>query len=300
MISVIIPTYNASHLLPSLIKSLKEQTLKPAEIIVIDSSSIDGTDQLAKKLGARLFQIKKKDFNHGLTRTLAGKIAQNEILVYLTQDAKPAHKEALEYLVKPLGKDKVVASFGRQIPPPGISFLAYLHRKFNYPEHSYIINLKATLNNSQKNFISNSFAAYLKQELKNIGWFPRVPCCEDVYVTAKFLEKGYSITYVAEAKVWHAHDFSLIKDFKRYSHLGFFHAQEGWIRKKFGKPEKEGWRYFIFVIKELSTKAPYLMPSFLTQTIIRWSAFKFGYLVGKLKQFTKQICCDPPHGGYSI
>jgi len=41
MFSVIIPTYNASKHLPSLLSSLRSQTLKDIEIIIIDSSSLD-------------------------------------------------------------------------------------------------------------------------------------------------------------------------------------------------------------------------------------------------------------------
>jgi glycosyltransferase involved in cell wall biosynthesis len=48
--SIIIPTLNAASLLAPLISLLREQSQKPLEIIVIDSSSDDGTADLAQRM----------------------------------------------------------------------------------------------------------------------------------------------------------------------------------------------------------------------------------------------------------
>jgi glycosyltransferase involved in cell wall biosynthesis/O-antigen/teichoic acid export membrane protein len=53
-ISVVIPAYNAERFLPRCLKSIFAQTLKPAEIIVVDDGSTDNTATLAAKLGARV------------------------------------------------------------------------------------------------------------------------------------------------------------------------------------------------------------------------------------------------------
>ena len=53
-ISVVIPAYNAAWCLPRCLKSIFAQTLKPAEVIVVDDGSTDNTAALAAELGARV------------------------------------------------------------------------------------------------------------------------------------------------------------------------------------------------------------------------------------------------------
>ena len=46
--SIIIPTYNAGELFVKVLEGIFLQSEQPAEVIVIDSSSSDGTDERAK------------------------------------------------------------------------------------------------------------------------------------------------------------------------------------------------------------------------------------------------------------
>ena len=51
-VSVVIPARNEAHNLPALLRSLKAQSVKPADIIVVDDGSTDRTADLARELGA--------------------------------------------------------------------------------------------------------------------------------------------------------------------------------------------------------------------------------------------------------
>lgn len=88
-ISVIIPTLNCENVIGLLLEKLWNQTIKPLEVIVIDSESDDNTREIARKAGANVIEIKRKDFNHGGTRNLAAEHSAGDILVFLTQDALP-------------------------------------------------------------------------------------------------------------------------------------------------------------------------------------------------------------------
>jgi rhamnosyltransferase len=71
-IGVILITHNAKHHLPHCLPPLLNSSLKP-RVLVVNSSSNDGTLELAQEMGAETLAIPRKQFNHGLTRELARK-----------------------------------------------------------------------------------------------------------------------------------------------------------------------------------------------------------------------------------
>ena len=278
-VSVIIPHKDAPQELLSLVESLKKQTLLPAEVIVTDSSEESENFRLAQKIGGKVFRISPAQFNHGETRTFAARKAEGEVLVFFTQDARPAHKRALENLVNSLSPaHKIVAAYGRQVSPPSLGLLPFLHRLFNYPPRSQVVSAadieKLGLRAA---FFSNSFGAYLKEALRAVGWFPKVPALEDQYVAAKFLLRGWQICYNARAVVFHGHAFSFLREFRRYSSMGRFYAENPWLKERFGRVEGEAWRYFFFIWRELKRRKKLrLFPIFFMQQVVRFGGYQWG------------------------
>lgn len=83
-ISIVIPTYNEEKHLPRLLKSLKEQTVQPSEIIVSDAYSRDKTATIVKKYGYTLALSKKK--SPASQRNYGAKLAKNDLLLFLDAD----------------------------------------------------------------------------------------------------------------------------------------------------------------------------------------------------------------------
>src|ERR1700677_1257176 len=99
--AVIIPSLNAAEDWPRLIPSLLA-SISTEQVMVIDSSSDDGTADLARAAGFRVHSISRAGFNHGGTRQLAADLLpQAELLVFLTQDAILADHEAFKALLAP-------------------------------------------------------------------------------------------------------------------------------------------------------------------------------------------------------
>ena len=288
LVSVVIPTYNASVYLKKLLPSLREQTYKEIELIIIDSSSTDSTLEIAKSFKAKTIVIPKQEFDHGEVRTKAGKLAKGNIIVYLTQDALPYDRYTIENITKVLLKDKKIgAAFGRQIPYEDTNLFGKHLRYFNYPKESYVREYKEKEKYGIKTaFFSNSFAAYRKSVLEEIGWFKSgIILGEDIYAATKILKLGYKIAYVSEAKVYHSHSYTIWQEFKRYFDIGVFHKCENWILEELGKPEKEGIRYikseFNFLIKK---KAFHLLPEFLLRNLMKYVGYKLGYNYDRIPQ----------------
>ena len=58
-VSIIIPAYNSEKDIPYLIQSLKVQSVKPMEMILIDDCSTDGT----QKVASEFFKVFKTPIN---------------------------------------------------------------------------------------------------------------------------------------------------------------------------------------------------------------------------------------------
>ena len=277
-ISVIIPTYNAEKYLPLLLEKLKQQTIA-FELIIIDSSSTDNTVNIAKRYTKNIMTIPKLEFDHGGTRTKAAKSARGDIIVFLTQDALPYEDDSIKKLLTPFQDAKVGTVFGRQIPYESTSLFGKHLRIFNYSETSYVRTLQDKEQYGIKTaFLSDSFAAYRKSSLEHIGWFKDgLIVGEDNYAGAKILLAHYALAYCAEAKVYHSHSYTPIKEFKRYFDIGVFHKRESWMVETFGKAEGEGGKYVKSEFKYLMKHHAYhKIPEFFIRNGMKYLGYKLG------------------------
>ena len=279
-VSVIVPTCNAGNSFYKFVEMIKKQTANIVQVLIVDSSSVDKTVDIAKEKGFTVEVIDRKNFGHGKTRQYALEKVDTEIVVFLTQDALPADEYAIENLVKFLTSDeKIAAVYGRQLPYPETGVLGSFARLYNYPDISKINSFEdKNIRGIKTAFLSDSFSAYKKSLLLEFGGFPKhVNFGEDTYVAAKFLMNGFKTGYCAEAKVYHAHDYSLKQEYDRSKEIGKFHKQEEWLLDTFGKAEGEGLK---FVVNEaeflLKNGKWYSLPIAFIHNIVKYLAYKFG------------------------
>lgn len=104
--TVIIPTYNEEGDIPFCIKSLKEQSYKNIEVIIVDDGSTDKTlDIISKFKGIKI--IKGKHKGPGFSRNLGASKARGEVLVFIDSDMTFS-KNYIKNLVSPIFKDKSI------------------------------------------------------------------------------------------------------------------------------------------------------------------------------------------------
>ena len=276
MISVLIPTLEAETYLEALIDSLKKQSQRVAEIIIIDSGSKDNTVQLAKKLGCQVYITEA--FDHGRTRNELANYAQGEILVYMTQDVLPLDLECLANLVQPFEDEKVAATYARQIAKASADPLEVFARQFNYPERDRRQS-KANLADLgfKTFFLSNACSAISMPAFKALKGFPeQVIMNEDTSFAYKAIMAGYSIVYTSEAKVWHTHNYPLGKTFQRYFDIGVSHRQnKNWLA--LAKPSGEGVTYFFTLMRYLIKEKKVLsLARALLEVLTKYLAYQLG------------------------
>jgi rhamnosyltransferase len=278
-VAVIIPTCNAGKCWKALSNGLNLQGLPARQVLIVDSSSDDGTRDLAAAEGYQVHCINRSDFNHGGTRQLAlDLVPWASIVVYLTQDAALATHDSLDLLLSAFENRQVAAAYGRQLPRPGAGPIEAHARLFNYPPQSdvrdfesrHTLGIKAT-------FLSNSFAAYRVSELVAAGGFPsHAIIAEDSLVTGKLLLGGWKVAYVAEAQVYHSHALTIAEEFRRYFDIGVCHGREVWLREQFGKPAGEGERFVLSELSYLANSNPQLVPVALLRTATKALGYQLG------------------------
>ncbi|HCN6643284.1 TPA: glycosyltransferase family 2 protein, partial [Escherichia coli] len=229
---IAIPTYNGGELWEKSVANIKKYAPQDIFVQVIDSSSKDKTVSVSKNAGFDIINISGSEFNHGGTRNLAvlNHIQEYDLVIFLTQDAVP-QPYFIEKIVEAFKDSNVACAYGRQLPHQDANPLAMHARNYNYPDKSHICGKENIPEMGLKTvFMSNSFSAYRLSIFKELGGFPsNTILCEDMYYTAKAVQAGYKIAYVADAVVCHSHNYSPIEEFKRYFDIGVFHTDESWI-----------------------------------------------------------------------
>lgn len=239
---IIIPTYNGCNTIERLLISIKEQSVVPAKICIIDSSSTDNTVEICRKYGCDITVIDKGSFNHGLTRQMG--IDNNngcDYAVFMTQDILLKDNNTIEILLSSFKHEDVSIAYGRQLTDETSSFIEKVSRHFNYPPKSII----KSKNDIEKYgistaFCSDSFAAYKIKDLLSVGGFPKTDFAEDMLIAAKIILMGKKVYYNAKAEVYHSHPYSISAEYKRGKAIGKMHKANKWLIDTFGRAESKG------------------------------------------------------------
>ena len=270
---IIIPTYNACNTIERLLKSIKEQSISPSKICIIDSSSTDNTVAICRKYGCDISIIDKISFNHGLTRQMGIDNNKNyDYAVLMTQDILLYDNNTLETLLSSFNHEDVSIAYGRQLTDETSSFIEKISRHFNYPPKSII----KSKNDIEKYgistaFCSDSFAAYKIKDLLSVGGFPKTDFAEDMLAAAKIILKGKKVYYNAKAEVYHSHPYSISAEYKRGKAIGKMHKENKWLIDTFGRAESKG--------KELLNSLPvHKKILYILQALPKLVGYKMGSL----------------------
>lgn len=278
-IQVIIPIYKPDHKLIELLKKIKEQSIEDIPLLIIDSGSNDEYKSEIKNMNCLVKKIDVKTFNHGGTRQMgADMFPDKDIYIFLTQDAILANEKSIENIVKVFDNFNIGCAYGRQLPHKDANLFSSYARLFNYKDKSYIYSINDKEKYGIKTaFNSNSFAAYRRKALNEIGGFPiDTILSEDMYVAAKMLLNKWSVAYCSDAMVYHSHNYTIWQEFKRYFDIGVFYSRESWIKDTFGGAEGEGKKYIISEFKYLIKRNIVLIFPMIIRDIMKFFGFRLG------------------------
>jgi len=278
---VVIPTFNAGGMFTALLDKIRQQSLTPSQIIIIDSSSVDDTVVTAQQYGCQTETIMRSAFNHADTRNMALDY-EADYYLFMTQDAVPYNADLMENLLHAFDDEDVVVAYARQIPHENADPIERFARETNYPENSLVKSKKDLAALGIKTFFSSdSCAMYRSDYFHQVGGFKSgLETNEDMEFAARAILAGKKIAYVADAKVYHSHHFTFVQVWRRYAQIGRFFAVNRWILDEAAKcshAESTGIKQALKELRYLSKNAPLSIPRSILLSITKYIAFKSGF-----------------------
>src|SRR3954465_6548006 len=86
LVSIVIPCYNSARFLVETVESALSQTYTPAEIILVDDGSTDGSAELIRSYGHRVKAEFGPNCGGGAARNRGTALARGEFIQYLDAD----------------------------------------------------------------------------------------------------------------------------------------------------------------------------------------------------------------------
>lgn len=241
-VTIAIPVRNGLPRLSRVLEAISTQrTSRDFGVLVCDSGSTDESVAVCRLAGADLIFISPTEFSHGGTRNLLFQRAAGEIVVFLTQDAKPANSDWLERLLSgfDMGPD-VALTFGPYEPMADASL--HIRRELSdwfgslspdgrpridrLRDSEYEDPLKHLV--GRRGFFTDANGAVRRDCWEKVPYRP-VPYAEDQQLAVDMLAAGFAKVYVPGAAVEHSHDYPPLEQLRRSFDEGRgLHEVYGW------------------------------------------------------------------------
>ena len=204
-VSIVFLTKNGGDLFRQALQSVFRQEVDFLfEVIAIDSGSTDGTIRTLEDFNVRIERIPASEFNFGLTRDYGFSLGKGEILVTLSQDAVPAGTDWLSRICAPFADPEVTVVQGQEVPPPDRDLFFWDKIRLFY------FTREAKKWNRIYQGLGLSFVnCAIRRSVWAENRLGRVEMSEDKIFQKRLFEKGCRMSYEAEAKVWHSHQYDL-------------------------------------------------------------------------------------------
>ncbi|MFH0964916.1 MAG: glycosyltransferase [Planctomycetota bacterium] len=227
-LTVLVPAYDEEESVADTVRSLKEQTLPPEEILVIDDCSTDQTSEVAREAGATVIRPPKNTGTKAGAQNYALQFVKTEFTMAVDADTSVA-PDAIAKMLKALDEPSIAAACGFVLP----RHVKTLWERGRYIEYLFAFTFyKPIQDYYERPLISSGcFSIYRTDILKrNGGWQTRT-MAEDMDLTWSFYEQGHGVRFIPSAVCYpiEPHDFNFMgKQLKRWSHGFLQNVQLHW------------------------------------------------------------------------
>ncbi len=217
-LTVLVPAYNESASIGDTVRSLRNQTLPPEEILVIDDCSTDDTSAVAAAAGARVVRPPQNTGSKAGAQNFAMTLVQTPLVMAIDADTT-LEPQAVERMLAAFDDPEVVAACGFVLP----RHVRTLWERGRYVEYLFAFGFyKPIQDYYEKPMIaSGCFSAYRTDVLRKAGAWSTRTVAEDMDLTWRLYHKGLKVRFVPEACSYpiEPHNFHFMhKQLKRWSH----------------------------------------------------------------------------------
>lgn len=199
-VSFVVPTYNRIAWISECVQSLRVQTLKDIEVIVVDDCSTDSTEKVMQwfcEQDKRIVYVKnEKNMGAGESRNIGNKLAKADIIcVCDSDDFYPDYRaeSTYKYLMKHKNVDMVNGSYYR------VDYSNNITKEFKSTD----IDLKL-FSKKQEFYFCHPSAAYRRKDILKLPYKHETNGMTDDYMLVKdWLAKGRKIRAVDEIWCFH-------------------------------------------------------------------------------------------------
>jgi rhamnosyltransferase len=194
---VVIRCKNEIEWLPRVINSLTNQTKKPANIIVVDDASTDGSPEYAAAHDCKVINYDKKEFNYSYALNLGLRETVHENVLILSAHCELVTDNSVENMEKVLVKYNAAGVYGRQIPTLNSNAIDTRDLLTTFGREE-IIFVKFP-------FFHNAFSFIQRSAWEDIEFDEKCNGIEDRIWSRDQALRGRKIVYTPDAIVFHEH-----------------------------------------------------------------------------------------------
>lgn len=218
--SVIIPVYNRPDELSELLESLNQQTYKEFELIIVEDGSTIKSENIVNDY-QKLLDVKyffKSNSGPGQSRNYGAERAKGDYLVFFDSDCI-IPKRYFEIVNEKLSSEPVDAYGGPDMAHPSFSAI---QKSINYSMTSFFTTggIRGGMKDEKK-FHPRSFnMGFSKAVYEKTKGFSKMRFGEDVDMSLRIIENGFSTTLIKNAAVYHKRRVDFRKFFKQVFNSG--------------------------------------------------------------------------------
>ncbi|MFL5870539.1 MAG: glycosyltransferase [Solirubrobacterales bacterium] len=217
-LTAIVPAYNEAESVAETVRSLRRQTLAPAEIVVVDDCSTDATGEVAHAAGATVIRPPANTGSKAGAQSFALAQVDTEFVMAVDADTTLA-PDAIEKLSDAFADPDVAAACGFVLP----RHVNTVWERGRYVEYMLAFSFfKRIQDHYGKPLISSGcFSIYRTAELRREGGWSDRTMAEDMDLTWSLYRSDHKVRFVPEAVSYpiEPHNFDFMgKQLRRWSH----------------------------------------------------------------------------------
>lgn len=215
--TIVIRCFNEERHIGRLLTGLLRQTIRPHQIILVDSGSIDATLAIASRFPVEVHSIDPEVFSFGRSLNVGWQAATGDLIAIVSAHVYPVYDTWLEEITAPFSDAKVALVYGRQ---QGDNQTKYSERQITarwFPAQSAPQQTHPFCNNAN---------AVIRRDLwSRQPYDEELTGLEDLDWAKRAVDAGHVLAYVATAPIVHSHEESWKQLVNRYRREAIAHQR---------------------------------------------------------------------------